>query len=264
MSAERFISEYSNPLFRSGNIVATPNLLIRESLALRVYDLNTLVAVDHSKYSSTQYLGCSLLFGDGSEIRFLSESDELAPYAHDVLDNWYRIDNPYEAEYTFDDIRRNNDEIHARNAKKKKTARFILIYLPTVALVFSMIVIGIYTQIKAEKYHQNFQEDYAYYEEVVQLFQSGAIDFGGEQIGSMPLPKEYARLSRGGRIRFEVTEVGVYVLFYQKLGIAGDFACYVYCDDSSHEAKALVGREIAFGVALRQKNWYYINTAFWD
>ena len=65
-------------------------------------------------------------------------------------------------------------------------------------------------------------------EEVVRLMESGQLDLGGERSGSVTLPEKYARLSRGGRVLFHITEDGIHVFFFTFVGVLDNFSGFAY------------------------------------
>ena len=145
----------------------------------------------------------------------------------------------------------------ARKAKKRKM-RIAGISLSLIAVF--MVAFCLYTQVRGENPYKYFRENIASYEEAVQLFQSGKISLHGRQSGGVPLSAGYFRLSRGGRVRFEADGAEVHLLFYQKLGLRGNYAGFVYGSKSPKAMKSLVNRDIKLIVDMKESKWYYIVT----
>jgi hypothetical protein len=103
MVAGQLLREYRSPLFRAGNVIATPNFLICESLVLRAFYLPALVGIEARRGNGIAggiiESRCGLFFDGGKELNFSPEQTELLEYARSKLNaNETRLsENPKDA-----------------------------------------------------------------------------------------------------------------------------------------------------------------------
>ncbi|MDR1160427.1 MAG: hypothetical protein LBK69_07365 [Syntrophomonadaceae bacterium] len=216
-TSRQLIREYEHPLFIDGDTLATPHFFIRESLSTRAYYLPDLVRISitvgglGAVVTKRQYM---LHFSDRSKLIIAPEQRKLLQYVRRI----------------FTDAGGEIESAPRPSSWVKAIA--VLLLIPLSAAV--LIVFVMRGQINAENEtfsNSYFKENIAKYEYIVQMIEDGEINLTGSARELVPLPREYAELSRGGSVLVSVNENGINVIFFRQISIFGSFEGYKFTAD---------------------------------
>jgi hypothetical protein len=215
-TSRQLIREYEHPLFVDGDTLATPHFLIKEYLSTRAYYLPDLVRISitvgglGTAVTKRRYM---LHFSDRSKLIIAPEQRKLLQYVCRIF-----TDAGGEIE-------------SAPRARSWIKAIAVLLLIPLSAA--ALIVFVVRGQINAENEalsNSYFKENIAKYEEVVQMLEDGEINLTGGARELAALPREYAGLSKGGRVL--INDTGTEVIFFRRISIFGNFEGYNFTLDA--------------------------------
>lgn len=98
----------------------------------------------------------------------------------------------------------------------------------------------------------NFRVHSGGFNEVIALVEAG--QFQPDDLGQAKLPPQYQYLSAGGSIQFQQENGVTTVLFYESLGILGEFQGYIYQSNNT-PPEDLPWCDAWFPLKQPQKNW---------
>jgi hypothetical protein len=238
-SARQLLKEYKYPYFKDGDIIATPNFLILESFVLRAFYLPSLIGVGltRNRFDPEEETEYVLYFADGQELMFRPDRTRLFDYMKEILyDNEMRV------------------KMRIRTDRAIGAILLLLAIFAAMFLTFRSLI-SVEDAIKPSVLRDNMSA----HEEVVALIGAGDIDSDGNAGGVADLPKRYASLSTGGRVRYEMTYEGANVFFYKSLNLFGDFIGFAYISGGDPQSNfAFIAGELSQAGNLGNSGWFYI------